>query len=70
MANAVPFEPKNVMPIDIEAIEERAKPLVHFTVEKWVMNAKVEANADILRETGEHEDFVWQHLRKEMGLES
>jgi len=32
--------------------------------------ANVSGTRDILLETGRHEDFVWEHFRKEMGLES
>ena len=48
MANAMPFERENSLPIDIEAVEKRAEILADFIVQKWVMNAKFTANADIL----------------------
>jgi hypothetical protein len=69
-ANAMLFERESSLPIDIEAVEKHAGILVDSIVENWVMNAKFKANADILRETGKHEDFIWQQFRKEMGLES
>jgi hypothetical protein len=67
-ANAMPFEPENGLPIDIEAISKRDEIFVQSIVEKWVMNAKVSGIADILRQTGKHEVFVWHHFQKEMGL--
>ena len=67
MANAMLFERESGLPIDIEAIEKRAEMLVHSIVERWVRNAKFTANADILRETGKHEDFVWERLPEEYG---
>jgi hypothetical protein len=70
MASAMPFERENSLPIDIEGVEKRAEILADFIVQKWVMNAKFTANADILRETGKHEDFVWEQFRREMGLKS
>ena len=57
-ANAMPFEPENGLPIDIEAITKRDEMLVQSIVERWVMNAKVRGIADIWRETGKHEVFV------------
>jgi predicted protein tyrosine phosphatase len=69
-ANPIPFERKSSLPIDIEAIEKRGKTLVNSIVEKWTMNAKFKAKADVLRETGKHEDFVWQYFQKEVGLKS
>jgi hypothetical protein len=68
--NAMPFQRESSLPIDIEAIEKGAELLVHAIVEKWVMNAKFTGTADILRETGKHEEFIWQQFRKEMGLKS
>jgi hypothetical protein len=70
MANVLPLEPENGLPIDIEAIEKSDEMLVQPIVEKWVMNAKVSGIADILRETGKHEDFVWHHFQKKMELKS
>jgi hypothetical protein len=70
MANAMPFERENSLPIDIEAVEKRAEIFADFIAQKWVMNAKFKAKADVLWETGEHEDFVWEQFRKEMGLKS
>ena len=70
IANALPFESEISPPIDIEAIEKCSEELAHFIVERWVRDATVIGTADILRETGMHEDYVWQHFRKEMGLES
>ncbi len=70
IANAMPFEPENGLQIDIEALEKGDEMLVQSIVEKWIMNARVTGIADILKETGKHEDFLWKDLRKNMGLES
>jgi hypothetical protein len=70
MANAMPFERENILPIDIEAMEKCDETLVDSIVENWVRHAEFTGSADILRETGIHEDFVWQHFRKIMGVES
>jgi hypothetical protein len=70
MANAMLFERESALPIDIEAVEKRAEIVVEFIVQKWVKNAKSTANADILREAGKHEDFVWEQFRKDLGLEA
>jgi hypothetical protein len=70
MANAIPFERKSTLPIDIEAIEKRAEMSVNFIVQKWVKNAKISGTTDILRETGKHEDIVWEQFQKDMGLKS
>ena len=64
IANAIPFEPENGLQIDIEALEKRAEMLVQSIVEKWVRNARVTGIADVLRETGKHEDFLWEDFRK------
>jgi hypothetical protein len=66
MANAVPLERESVLPIDVNAVEKRSEALVHFVVQKWTIDAKFKANADVLRETGKHEDFVWEHFQKEV----
>jgi hypothetical protein len=70
MVDAMLFEFESSLPIDIEAIEKRAEMFVHSIVKRWVMNAKFTGTADILQETGKHEDFIWQQVRKELGLES
>jgi hypothetical protein len=70
IANALPFESEISPPIDIEAIEKCNEVLVHSIVERWVRDATVIGTADILRETGMHEDYIRQHFQKEMGLES
>ena len=70
MADAMLFELESSQPIDIEAIEKRAEMLVPSIVKRRVMNAKFTGTADILRETGKHEDFIWQQCRKDLGLES
>jgi hypothetical protein len=70
MANAMPFEPVNGLSIDIEAIEKGDEMLVKSIVEKWVRRAEVSGIADILGETGRHEDFVWQDFQKKMELKS
>jgi hypothetical protein len=70
IANALPFESEISPPIDIEAIEKCSEELAHSIVERWVRIATVVGIADILRETGMDEDYVWQHFRKKMGLES
>jgi hypothetical protein len=69
-AHAMLFEREGRLPIDIEAVEKRAEILDDIIVQKWVKDAKDKANADILRETGKHEDFVWQHFQKDMELNS
>jgi hypothetical protein len=68
--STVPLEPENGLPIDIEAVEKLDETLVKSIVEKWVSDAKVSGIGDILRETGKHEDFVWGHFQKKMGLKS
>jgi len=70
VANVMPFDRESSLPVDIEAVEKRAEMLVNFIVQQWVKNAKFRGNADILHETGQHEDFVWEHFRKDVGLES
>jgi hypothetical protein len=56
--------------IDIEAIEKRGKMLAGVIVDEWVTTATNKGKADILKETGRHEDFLWQSFRKSVGLES
>jgi hypothetical protein len=70
LTNAAPFERESSLSIDVETIEKRAEMLADFIVRKWVTNAKTKGTADILRETGKHEDYIWQHFRKEVGLKS
>jgi hypothetical protein len=67
-ANAMLFEREGRLPIDVEAVEKRAEILDDIIAQKWVKDAKFKANADILWETGKHENFVWEHFQKEMGL--
>jgi hypothetical protein len=66
--SVVPGERKIDLLIDIAAIEERGKEQADVIVDEWVMIAKNEAKADILEETGQHEDFLWQNFRKRVGL--
>jgi hypothetical protein len=55
--------------IDVEAIPSRAsEQLLNFQVAQWVIKAKNEATADLLEETGEHGDFLWERFREEVGV--
>jgi hypothetical protein len=54
--------------IDIEAIERCANLLRNMICNEWLKSAKIIGTAAILKETGKHEDFIWQHFRKEIGL--
>ena len=55
--------------IDVEAIRSRANGrLLDFQVSQWVANAKNKATADLLEETGEHGDFLWERFREEVGV--
>jgi hypothetical protein len=55
--------------IDIEAIQKDAGIAADRVADKWVRDAKDYAVADMLEETGEHEDLVWHRLRQEAGLQ-
>lgn len=68
-ANAMLFERESRLPIRIDAVEKRAESLIHFTVNRWVRNAKFSAEAAILQETGKHEDLVWERFLTNVGLE-
>ena len=57
--------------IDVEAIRERAsKELVDYLVSTWVTEAQENAIADILEETNEHGNFIWERFRSQVGAES
>jgi hypothetical protein len=55
--------------IDIEAIRNGAEMVAPCVANSWVQDAKDKAVADILQETGEHQDLVWQCLREKAGLQ-
>jgi hypothetical protein len=63
-ANAAASEPENAVRIDIEAAAKCNDVLVDSIVEKWESNARFNSNADILREIGDHEEFIFQRLKK------
>jgi hypothetical protein len=69
MANDMLLERERSLTINIDNIEKCAENLVDLIVQMWVKEAKLTANVDILRETGKHEDFIWEQFRKKMGLE-
>jgi hypothetical protein len=66
----VPSERQGNLSIDIGATDKYGKALATVIVDEWVTAAMIKGNADILEETGEHEDFIWQHFRKRMGMKS
>jgi hypothetical protein len=70
MTNAMAFEQASSQPINIERIEKRAKMSAEFVVKNWTTKATFRGTAAIFGEHGRYEDFVWQHFRQEMGLES
>ncbi len=53
--------------IDIEAIQNGAGMVAGGVADAWVRDAKDKAVADIMEETGEHQDLVWQRLREKAG---
>jgi hypothetical protein len=69
LVNVMLFEREGRLPIDIEVVEKSAEIYVDIIVQKWVMKAKIRGNADILQETGKHEEYIWGHFRNEMGLD-
>jgi len=69
VANVMLFEREGRLPIDIEVVEASAEIYVDIIVQKWVKHAETRGTADILQETGKHEDYIWGHARNEMGLD-
>jgi hypothetical protein len=63
-ANDLLVERESSLPIDIEAVEKRTEFLVDIIAQQWVKEAKYTANAEVLRETGRHEDFVWGNFQR------
>ena len=58
-------EETRALGIDVEAIRDRAKEWWStMIVAEWVNGAKNKAIADILKETGDHEAFVWDCFKK------
>jgi hypothetical protein len=65
VALAIPGEREGHLVIDIEAIRGWAEGfLVDHIANEWVKEARENARADILQETGEHEGHVWQTFRE------
>ena len=69
-ASGIPGQRDGNLNIDVEAIRNRAEMLVDFIAGEWVQAAKDEAVADILKETGAHQDFVWQRFQEKAGRRS
>ena len=58
-------EAKGHLAIDIEFLRLRAEEfLVEYSANTWVKEAMDDARADILQESGEHEDHIWQAFRE------
>ena len=64
-----PGEAQSTLSISIESTEQSAKAQADTIVNEWITCAKSKGTTDILEETGEHEDFFWQIVRKDVGLE-
>ena len=62
------FEDESSLRIDIEGVEKRAEMPAQVIITTWVKNAKLRGAAAILRETGKHQDFIWEHFQKGVGL--
>lgn len=56
--------------LNIEAIRDHAGTVVDDIVNAWVETAQRKAVADILEETGEHEEFILKSLREDLELTS
>ena len=69
VANVMLFERESKLPIDIEVVEKSAEIFVDIIAQQWVKHAEIRGTADILQETGEHEEYIWGHFRNEMGLD-
>jgi hypothetical protein len=69
MANTMIFERESRLPIDIEGVQKHSEIFIDIIAQKWVKNARIQGTADMLREIGKHEDYIWKRLREEMGLE-
>jgi hypothetical protein len=66
-ASAKPCDREGHLAVDIEALRGRAEEfLVVHIADEWVKEARENARADILEETGKHEGHVWQTFRERM----
>jgi len=54
--------------IDVQAIRGRMSDLTSCIKSQWITEAKNKATADLLEETGEHGDFLWERFREEVGV--
>ena len=64
-ASAILGERERHLAIDIEAIQGWAESFsVDHIASEWVKEARENANADILQETGEHEGHIWRMFRE------
>jgi hypothetical protein len=64
-ASATLGEEERHLVIDIEVIREWAEGfLVDHIASEWVKEARENAKADILQETGKHEGHIWQTFRE------
>ena len=64
-ASAIVSERERHLSIDIEAIRGRAEDLLVACIAgEWVKEARENAKADILQETGEHEAHVWRTFQE------
>jgi hypothetical protein len=64
-ASAILGERERHLAIDIEAIRGWAEGfLVDHIANEWMKEARENAKADILQETGEHEGHIWRTFRE------
>jgi hypothetical protein len=54
--------------VDVEVIRGRVSGLASCKASQWMTEAKNKATTDLLGETGEHEDFLWERFREEVGV--
>jgi hypothetical protein len=66
---AAPFERDSALRTETKEIKERTEILAQFLVHKWAGEATFRGTADILEESGQHEDFIWARFRHDVGLE-
>ena len=71
LPSATPHERGSCLTICVEAIQNRAKDYIAvFMAALWVKRAQEKAVADILKETQEHEAYIWEAFRERFGVKA
>lgn len=69
LAKMVLSDRNSRLAIEIDGVEERVKMFAEVIVAEWLRWAKFHGTGDLLREAQKYEEFVWKHVRQEIGRE-